>query len=189
LDFTLTPSQALAALGIELTQAEQNSLYQYWHYIGYLLGLEDNSFYRDITDHDSAREVRHLLDLTIGAPGENSRALTAAMVDAQAELLASGPQPLMPRAEFSDLIHGILRRSFGDERADRLGIPVSSAAPFLVMIALANREARRWQTFTPQSAALALQENTARRMANDRSASLPGGPTYQQHARTGTVCG
>ncbi len=189
LDFTLTPSQALAALGIELTQAEQNSLYQYWHYIGYLLGLEDNSFYRDITDHDSAREVRHLLDLTIGAPGENSRALTAAMVDAQAELLASGPQPLMPRAEFSDLIHGILRRSFGDERADQLGIPVSSAAPFLVMIALANSEARRWQNFTPQSAARALQENTARRMANDRSPEIVGGTTYQQHARTGTVCG
>ncbi len=189
LDFTLTPSQALAALGIELTQAEQNSLYQYWHYIGYLLGLKDNSFYRDITDHDSAREVRHLLDLTIGAPGENSRALTAAMVDAQAELLASGPQPLMPRAEFSDLIHGILRRSFGDERADQLGIPVSSAAPFLVMIALANSEARRWQNFTPQSAARALQENTARRMANDRSPEIAGGTTYQQHARTGTVCG
>jgi len=50
----LTPSQALGALGIELTQAEQNSLYQYWHYIAYLLGLED-SYYRDVTDHDSAQ--------------------------------------------------------------------------------------------------------------------------------------
>jgi hypothetical protein len=186
LDFTLTPSQALAALGIELTQAEQNSLYQYWHYIAYLLGVED-SFYRDVTDHDSARELRHLFDLTIGPPDENSRALTAAMVGAQADLLASVPQPLMPRAEFCDLIHGMLRRSFGDDRADQLGIPVSSAAPFLVMIALANSEARRWQTFTPQSAARALQENTARRIANDRSASIPGGPTYQQHARTGTL--
>jgi hypothetical protein len=55
------------------------------------------------------------------------------------------------------------------------------------MIALANSEARRWQTFTPQSAAQALRENTAARMANERSASIPGGPTYQQHARTGTV--
>jgi hypothetical protein len=134
LDFTLTPFRALAALGIELTKVEQNSLYQYWHYIAYLLGLED-SFY---TDHDSARELGHLFDLTIGAPDENSRALTAAMVGAQAELLASAPQPLMSRAEFSDLIHGILRRTFGDDRADQLGIPVSPAAPFLVMIALAT---------------------------------------------------
>src|SRR5258708_740054 len=187
-DFTLTPSQALAALGIELTQAEQNSLYQYWHYIAYLLGLDD-SFYRDVTDHDSAQELRHLLDLTIGPPDENSRALTAAMVGAQADLLASAPQPLMPRAEFCDLIHGILRRSFGDDRADQLGIPVSSAAPFLVMIALANSEARRWQTFTPQSAALALQENTAARMSDGGSARIPGGPTYQQHALTRTVGG
>jgi hypothetical protein len=186
LDFTLTPFRALAALGIELTEVEQNSLYQYWHYIAYLLGLED-SFYRDVTDHDGARELGHLFDLTIGAPDENSRALTAAMVGAQVELLASAPQPLMPRAEFSDLIHGILRRTFGDVLADQLGIPASSAAPFLVMIALANRETRRWQTFTPQSAVQALQENTAARSACDRSPDIPGGPTYQRHARTGTV--
>jgi hypothetical protein len=92
----------------------------------------------------------------------------------------------MPRAEFSDLIHGILRRTFGDELADQLGIPVSSAAPFLVMIALANSEARRWQMFTSQSAAQALQENTAARSAV-RSPDIPGGPTYQRHARTGSV--
>jgi hypothetical protein len=186
LDFTLTPFRALAALGIELKETEQHSLYQYWHYIAYLLGLED-SFYRDVTDHNSARELGHLFDLTIGAPDENSRALTTAMVGAQVELLASAPQPLMPRAEFSDLIHGILRRTFGDDLADQLGIPVSSAAPFLVMIALANSETRRWQTFTPQSAAQALRENTSRRSADHRSPDIPGGPTYQRHARTGTV--
>src|SRR5258706_1546820 len=187
LDFTLTPFQALAALGIELTQAEQNSLYQYWHYVAYLLGLEDNSFYREVTDHDSAQKLRHLLDLTIGPPDENSRTLTAAMVGAQADLLASAPQPLMPRAEFFDLIHGILRRTVGDDRADQLGIPVSSAAPLLGMIALANSEARRCNTFTTQYAAQALRENTAARMPNERSASIPAYPTYQQHARTGTV--
>src|SRR5258706_87718 len=153
LDFTQTPSQALAALGIELTQAEQNSLYQYWHYVAYLLGLEDNSFYREVTDHDSAQKLRHLLDLTIGPPDENSRTLTAAMVGAQADLLSSAPQPLMPRAEFCEFIHGILRRSLGDDRADQLGIPVSSAAPLLGMIALANSEARRCNTFTTQYAA------------------------------------
>jgi hypothetical protein len=188
LDFTLTPFRALAVVGIELTEAEQHSLYQYWHYIAYLLGL-DNRLYWDVTDHDSARELGHLFDLTIGAPDENSRALTAAMVGAQMELLASAPQPLMPRAEFSDLIHGILRRTFGDELGDQLGIPVSSAAPFLAMIALANRETRRWQTLTPESAAQALQENTAGRSAGDRSPDIPGGPTYQRHARTGTVDG
>ena len=111
------------------------------------------------------------------------------MVGAQVELLASAPQPLMPRAEFTDLVHGMLRRTFGDDLADQLGIPVSSAAPYLVMIALANRETRRWQTLTPQSAAQAFRENIARWSANGRSPDIPGGPTYQQHARTGTVGG
>jgi hypothetical protein len=151
-----------------------------------LLGLE-HSFYRDVTDHDSARELGHLFDLTICAPDENSRALTATMIGAQVELLASAPRPLMPRAEFADLIHGILRRTFGDELADQLGIPLSSCAPLLVMIALANSEARRWQTFTPQAALRALQENTAGRSADDRSPDIPGGPTYQRHARTGSM--
>jgi hypothetical protein len=57
------------------------------------------------------------------------------------------------------------------------------------MIALANSETRRWQTFTLQSAAQALQENTAGRSADDKSPDIPGGLTYQRHARTGTVDG
>jgi hypothetical protein len=55
------------------------------------------------------------------------------------------------------------------------------------MVALADRETRRWQTFTPESAAQALQEYTAGRSADVRSPDIPGGPTYQQHARTGIV--
>src|SRR5260370_8521002 len=103
------------------------------------MGLEEG-LDRDVTDHDSARELGHLFDLTIGAPDLNSRALTAAMVGAQVELLASAPQPLMTRAEFSDLIHGILRRTFGDDLAAQLGIPLSSPAPFPMMIPPPNRE-------------------------------------------------
>src|SRR5260370_2386206 len=52
LDFTLTPFQALAALGIELTQAQQSTLYQYWQYIAYPLRLGDYSFYRALPVHD-----------------------------------------------------------------------------------------------------------------------------------------
>jgi hypothetical protein len=48
-------------------------------------------------------------------------------------------------------------------------------------------ETRRWQTFTPKSAAQALQENTARRSADHRSSDIPGCPTYLQHVGTGTV--
>jgi hypothetical protein len=137
LDFTLIPFRALTAPGIELAEAEQNSHHKYWHYIAYLLELQ-NTFYRDVNDHDSAPRAGTFFDSTIGAPDDNSRALTAAIVDAQVKLLASAPQPLMSRGEFSDLIHGILRRTFGDDLADQLGTPVSSAAPFLAMIRLTD---------------------------------------------------
>ncbi len=165
LDFTLSSFDAMAALGIELTVTEQNTLYQYWHYIGYLLGLDDESFYLDVTDHDSARELAHLLDLTIGAPDENSRALTAAMIEAQVGALAAAPRPLMSRAELTDLVHGILRRTFGDELAEQLGIPESAASPFLSLTVLANENARRWQTFSAEANARAIDENIAAQVA------------------------
>lgn len=187
LDFTLKSFGAIAALGIELTKAEQNSLYQYWHYIGYLLGLEDESFYQDVTDHDSAEELAHLLDMSIGAPDENSRALTAAMIDARVGALAAAPRPLMSRSELTDLIHAILRRTFGDDLAAQLGIPDSAASPFLALTVLANKDARRWQTFSTEATTLAIDENIAAREAAARSASVSGGPTYQQHAQTGAA--
>jgi hypothetical protein len=56
------------------------------------------------------------------------------------------------------------------------------------MIALANSETRRWQTFTPQSTAQALQEKIAeRRSVDHRLPDIPGGPTYQRHAHTGAL--
>jgi len=110
LDFTLTPPESPGHTWHRTDAGGAEQPVPVLADIAYLLGLEDDSFYRDVTDHDSAQELRHLFDLTIGPPDENSRVLTAAMVGAQADLLASAPQPLMPRAEFFDLIHGILRR-------------------------------------------------------------------------------
>jgi len=184
LDFTVTPFRALAVLRIELTEPEQHSLYKYWHYIAYLLGLADG-FYRDVTDHDSARELGHLFDLTIGARRTtNSRALTC---HGQRRRWSSWPRRrnrLMRRAEFSDLIHGILRAYLRRRpRRLKLGIPLSSAAPFLVMIALANSETRRWQTFTPSPPRRASGRTLPDGQADHRSPDIPGGrPTSGTHA-------
>nr|WP_170134275.1 oxygenase MpaB family protein [Murinocardiopsis flavida] len=186
LDFTLSSFGAIAALGIELTKAEQQDLYRYWQYVAHLLGLENDNLHKEVTDHDSARELGHLLDMTIGAPDENSRALTAAMIQAQVEVLSSGPQPLMQRTEFTELIHGILRNTLGDDRADELGIPHSAASPFLALTVQANKAARHWQTLSPESAEQALKSSTATwQGAVEGAAGVAGSPTYRQHAQTG----
>jgi hypothetical protein len=68
----------------------------------------------------------------------------------------------------------------------------SLAAEILVLrrqFTVLRRNSPKRQIFTPESAAQALQEYTAGRSADDRSPDIPGGSTYQQHARTGTVDG
>ncbi|WP_158578494.1 oxygenase MpaB family protein [Spongiactinospora rosea] len=183
LDFALISYQAIAALGFELTEAEQHDMYRYWHYIGYLLGLDDESFYRDITGHQAAAELMGLFDLTKHAPDENSRALTTAMIKAQVGSLAAHPQPLMSPADLTHLVHAILRSAYGDELSEQLGIPESTAMPFLALTRQANRDARRLQTADPTVAANALAQNVAIREAILKAASPA--PTYQQHAHTG----
>jgi hypothetical protein len=179
LDFTLTPFHALAVAGIGLTEAEDRDLYAYWSYIAYLLGL-DEGFSRDVVDEKSAQELQDLLDSTTAPPDDDSRALTAAMVGAQVEALSAGPRPLMSKPALEDLIHGLLRRSFGDELADGLGIPPSNASAFLPLIALVNSQARRWQTLTAESAEQARRENTAGPSMDEVAALIPGGPAYHQ---------
>ncbi|PZG51938.1 DUF2236 domain-containing protein [Spongiactinospora gelatinilytica] len=186
LDFALISYQAIAALGFELTEAEQYGMYEYWHYIGYLLGLEDESFYRDVTGHEGAAELMHLFDVTKHAPDDNSRALTAAMIEAQVQTLAAHPQPLMSSADLTRLVHAILRSAYGDELSEQLGIPESAAMPFLTLTRQGNRDARRLQIGDPAVAARAIEENVAIRAAVLQAASAaPDGTTYQQHVQSG----
>ncbi|MFE4915192.1 oxygenase MpaB family protein [Streptomyces sp. NPDC056652] len=186
LDFTLTPFHALATAGIELTGAEDRDLYAYWSYVAHLLGLEE-SFYAEAVDARSARVLLDLLDSTTAPPDDNSRALTTAMIGAQVDALAGGPRPLMPRPALEDLIHGLLRRSFGDALADSLGIPVSSATPFLPLLALVNSQSRRWQTLTADSAEQARRENAAGPSPDAVAALVPGGPAYHRHLHGDTA--
>ncbi|MCA2226933.1 oxygenase MpaB family protein [Nonomuraea aurantiaca] len=185
LDFTLTPFTALAAVGIELSAEEQKSLYQYWAYVAYLLGI-DERFYQGVTDHAGARRLQNLLDMTNAEPDDNSRALTAAMVSATASAMACAPNPLMAEDRLRDLLHGLLRRAFGTELSDHLGIPESDSTPLLPLVALLNSQARRWQTFTAGSAETARREN-AQSPGPDEAFRLPGGTAYEQNIAVPTT--
>ncbi|MFI1052744.1 oxygenase MpaB family protein [Streptomyces griseoruber] len=152
LGFTLTAFRALDAVGIGVTPDEERYLYQYWSYVAHLLGL-DESLHRDIGDHAGAGRLLDLLDFTTPAPDENSRALTAAMIGAQARALAGTPGVDLSEEQLRHLIHSVLRRTFGEESADRLGIPaVPSSTDLIPLISRLNREARYWQTYSPAAA-------------------------------------
>ncbi|MEZ0075487.1 oxygenase MpaB family protein [Planotetraspora sp. GP83] len=180
LDFTLVPFKAHETLGVLLTEAEQNKLYRYWWHTAHLLGLEEE-FFLGVETHADAQRLQDLTDSTIAPPDENSRALTEAMLDAQAEALS---EPLgIPKATLRQLFDSLVRRFFGDEMADALHLPVSDITPLLPLITILNGEARRWQTRTPETAAAALEEFVA--AAQAQAVTVPEGPEYEQHMNTG----
>ncbi|QFR01146.1 DUF2236 domain-containing protein [Streptomyces phaeolivaceus] len=151
LGLTLVSFRALAAVGIEIGPEEEHYLYRYWSYVAHLLGL-DESFYGNVRDHADAERLRALLDTATDAPDENSRALTTAMVDAQARAMAGAPGAVLSEEQLSYLIHSVLRQAFGDGTADRLGVPVPTATDLMPLIGKLNRQSRYWQTFSPASA-------------------------------------
>ncbi|NGO07055.1 DUF2236 domain-containing protein [Streptomyces sp. HC44] len=152
LGFTLFAFQALAAVGIDITPEEERSLYQYWSYVAHLLGLDEN-LHKDVVDHAGARRLHDLLAATTAAPDENSTALTAAMVDAQARAMAGAPGAVLSEEQLRHLIDSVLRRAFGEEWGDRLGIPgVPAATDLMPLISQLNRQAQYWQTHSPTSA-------------------------------------
>ncbi|WP_460072934.1 oxygenase MpaB family protein [Streptomyces sp. YKOK-I1] len=181
LDFTLTPSRAFSAVGIDFTLEEQQQRYAYWSYLAYLLGL-DPFFYADVKDDEDGARLLDLLDSTTAPPDDNARALTAAMIEAQSESLTVRPDALMDKEHYRDLIHALLRRTFGDEHADHLGLPGSAVAHLLPVISLMNGQMRRWQTFTPEATAAALAENASGAPTPELMEFLvPGGTAYARN--------
>ncbi|MGW6903699.1 oxygenase MpaB family protein [Streptomyces sp. NPDC054940] len=151
LGFTLVSFEALAAVGIAISREEERYLYQYWSYVAHLLGL-DKEVHGEVADHAGARRLRDLLDAGTAAPDENARALTAAMVDAQARAMAGAPGAVLSEEQLRALIQSVLRRAFGDGPGKRLGIPAPTPTDLMPLIGRLNREARHWQNFSPASA-------------------------------------
>ncbi|MEW2134852.1 oxygenase MpaB family protein [Streptomyces sp. NPDC005435] len=178
LDFTIVPYLAKEKLGVRFTEQEQRALYRYWHYVAYLLGL-DERFYGGINSHADAAALLDLLDSTITPPDDNSRALSEALLDSYVDLL-TGLVP-MERDALRDLVNGLVRRTFGDKFADALHIPPSGHAALIPVLAAAGAQSWQLQRSTPESAEAARRQFTA--LLTERvNAGIPDGTAYQQHA-------
>ncbi|TLS46579.1 DUF2236 domain-containing protein [Streptomyces montanus] len=180
LGFTLTAFRALAAVGIDISREEERSLYQYWSYVAHLLGL-DESLHNDVADHTGARRLQELLEPMTAAPDDNSAALTAAMMDAQAHAMAGAPGAVLSEEQLRYLIHSVLRQAFGDEMSDRLGVPVPAATDPMPLISQLNRQARYWQTYSPASAQEARHRAVEGSGPELQAAVHPCGASCRQH--------
>lgn len=151
LGFTLVAYRALAAVGIQISPEEERRLYQYWSYAAHLLGL-DERLHKGVADHAGARRLQDLLDSVTPPPDENSRALTAAMVEGQAHAMAGAPGITLPEEQLSALMYTVLRQTFGEQASDRMGLPVPATPDLMPLIGTLNRQARHWQALFPASA-------------------------------------
>ncbi|MEU6381752.1 oxygenase MpaB family protein [Streptomyces sp. NPDC046909] len=150
LGFTFTSFQALAMVGVGLSTEQEHDLYAYWSHVGRLLGI-DERLRAAVNEHADARRLLDLLRATTAGPDENSTALTAALVDAQARATAAAPGVVLSEAHLCDVIHGLLRRALGDDTANRLNIPAASAARLTPLIRTLDRQARHTRTGIPAS--------------------------------------
>ncbi|MFG2023456.1 oxygenase MpaB family protein [Streptomyces sp. NPDC048825] len=183
LGFTLIASQALTAVGIDIAPEEERRLYQYWSYVAHLLGL-DESLHKDVVDHAGARRLQDLLDATTDTPDENSTALTAAMVEAQARAMAGAPGAVLSEEQLGHLIDNVLRRAFGEEWGDRLGIPgIPAATDLMPLISQLNRQAHYWQTYSPASAHEARRRALEGPAPELKAAVLPCDTSCRRDAR------
>lgn len=119
--FSLAVLEGLRMLGLEIPGEEAEQYTQLWRYVGWVMGCD-----RDLTPASEyeARKLAGLIRATQGAPDEDSRALTRALLQVPyARVKAPGDER---RARFEhDLAEGLARNFVGEEMADALGIPVT----------------------------------------------------------------
>nr|WP_240894903.1 oxygenase MpaB family protein [Kineococcus siccus] len=170
LDFTYVAMQADQALGLDLTPAEQHSVYRYWQPVGRLLGV-DARLIGDVTDAASARRLLHRVDGAFGPPSEDSRRLTSAALTAISGELPSISLVNAPLARV--LVRTVARRMQGPELADVLGIPRTGLLQLGVPPAVAAiRAYRAVQRRRPRAWDRAIEANIA--IARDFGLGAPG---------------
>ncbi|WP_432574569.1 oxygenase MpaB family protein [Kineococcus sp. SYSU DK005] len=169
LDFTLVTTRADAALGLELTEQEQRSLYAYWRVLGELLGI-DPRLLAGAVDATGAELLAARIAAVTGPPGEDSRRLTRAGLTALADALpAFSP---VPRRLARPLVSTVSRAMLGDALADDLGIARSRAGsaalrPVVAVVRARRRRLRR----DPAAWRRAVEAN----VAATRAFALEGG--------------
>lgn len=140
LDFTYVPFAALRSLGIEFTPAERSDLYRFWQYVAHLLGI-DERLYRPLVDDAVAARFLAVIDARLGGISDDSRALTAAMLEASAVILAQ-KLPFSETVMF-DLVSELTRRLHGDDIADQLRVKRTRLRPVVLLFVGLNRARRR----------------------------------------------
>lgn len=136
LDFTVVSFAALEKAGFTFSPHQTASVYVMWRLIGRLLGIAPQHL-AQIEDADAAATLLDDIDREAGAPDENSRKLTRAMLDVIGVRLANlfglpGDVSRLLADSFCRLFHS-------EDLSARLDIPHNWTASLLPLFRDANR--------------------------------------------------
>ncbi len=116
--FSSVTLEGLRALGVQISPRESDEFMHLWRWVSQLIGVEPGLM---PANEDEGHRLGELIAATQAPPDEDSRALTAALI----EHALSHPDPEERRraAQTLGLGRAICRRLLGDELADQLAIP------------------------------------------------------------------
>ncbi len=110
--FSIVFVDGVRAFGERVTDEEAEDYLHLWRLSGWLMGVEDRLLPRSFAE---ARALLHIVEMTQGEPDDDSRRLTAALLNV--------PPPMRSlRTVQEDLGHGFCRHLVGDALADQLGV-------------------------------------------------------------------
>ncbi|PRY10080.1 oxygenase MpaB family protein [Kineococcus rhizosphaerae] len=158
LDFTVVAPRSAHRLGFGLTDAEYAQFLAHWRVLGELLGISPG-FIAHVVDRPSALALLQRIDALTGPPNADSRALTAAGLDA----LANGLTDLtrIPHRVGLTLARVVARRLQGD-LADALGVPPAGGWEHVVpVVAAVNRTRRELLRRSPSRWEAMVERNIA----------------------------
>ncbi|MBS0425694.1 MAG: DUF2236 domain-containing protein [Proteobacteria bacterium] len=178
LDFTAVPFNALQRLGLGFQEADIADLYALWQGIAHLLGVEP-AYYHDIECQADALALLAAIDDVLPPPDENSRALTASMLEATAHLLR--PKLHMPADVAVGLMRAFCRHIHGDEAADALGVETTWTTALLPGLVDANRYRRNREASCEDVRRHRIETTLKEFDAADHA--IAGETTYQANVR------
>lgn len=141
MDFTLTAMRAEEKMGFDLTVVEQAEMYEYWWYLGHLLGI-DPRLIQGIKSNEEAARVDEMLQAVTPPPEPVSAQLVGLTLEAIRDDLHDALK--IPKGEALHGLQVLARRFHGDAVADALEIPRRPVTEAIIDAAVdLNRGARQ----------------------------------------------
>jgi hypothetical protein len=112
--FSTVLLEGLERLGVRVDPQEAEEAVHLWRYVGHVIGLEEELGPRDLA---MALLQQDMIDATQGAPDDDARSLTRALL--------TPPPGVSPSPRRAAIIHGLFRVLNGDPLADALAVPQS----------------------------------------------------------------